>query len=242
MSTVAPADANKRKDPLTNLRHVYFTQRHGHSVPNERGIICSAMENGVKPEFGLSSRGVKEVEAAGEALAQHVRLTFKDRPVLVVTSPFTRARMTADATVAQLARSHISLVQPAARVDVDLRERFFGDKELQSDTLYPAFWERDAEDATLNTFRSESPAQVWNRVLWLVRQLETELAQPSVVVLVAHGDVLQISETAFRSLPLTKHRTVPHMRQAEWRNVSAVSGVGGGSVAAEKPGARKSKL
>jgi broad specificity phosphatase PhoE len=39
------------------------------------------------------------------------------------------------------------------------------------------------------------------------------------VVLVSHGDVLQILQTAFEGLDPSKHRSIPHLPTAELRQL-----------------------
>ncbi|OEL12567.1 hypothetical protein BAE44_0026414, partial [Dichanthelium oligosanthes] len=50
------------------LRNSCWILRHGRSVPNERGLIVSSLENGTKPEFGLAPQGFEQARAAGELL------------------------------------------------------------------------------------------------------------------------------------------------------------------------------
>ncbi|XP_059433888.1 uncharacterized protein LOC132167012 isoform X2 [Corylus avellana] len=48
------------------VRNRYWILRHGKSIPNERGLIVSSMENGTRAEFQLASEGVQQAELAGE--------------------------------------------------------------------------------------------------------------------------------------------------------------------------------
>lgn len=202
--------------PLTPLRNEYFVLRHGHSVPNERGIIVSSLLNGKNGAFGLSGKGRAQATAAGKSLAVHLA-AHKQRPVLVLTSPFTRAEETAKLVAGELTGAGFATT---IRVVTDLRERFFGFKEMLPDTEYAAIWECDAKDANHRTFNSESPVLVWGRVRETILHCERALNVPSTVLLVSHGDTLQITETALRGMALTKHRTIEHLHQAEWRDLT----------------------
>jgi broad specificity phosphatase PhoE len=48
----------------------YWVLRHGKSIPNERGLVVSSMENGVLPEYQLAPDGVAQARLAGESFLQ----------------------------------------------------------------------------------------------------------------------------------------------------------------------------
>ncbi|XP_057496134.1 uncharacterized protein LOC130781095 isoform X2 [Actinidia eriantha] len=48
------------------LENRYWVLRHGKSIPNERGLIVSSMENGTLEEYKLASEGVNQALFAGE--------------------------------------------------------------------------------------------------------------------------------------------------------------------------------
>ncbi|RWW69595.1 hypothetical protein BHE74_00022792 [Ensete ventricosum] len=50
------------------LRNSYWVLRHGKSVPNEKGLIVSSLENGTLEKFGLASEGFNQARLAGELL------------------------------------------------------------------------------------------------------------------------------------------------------------------------------
>ncbi|XP_027369019.1 uncharacterized protein LOC113874924 isoform X2 [Abrus precatorius] len=52
----------------------YWVLRHGKSIPNERGLIVSSMENGTRAEFQLASDGVNQAQLAAQSF-QKVPLT-----------------------------------------------------------------------------------------------------------------------------------------------------------------------
>ncbi|KAG0004315.1 hypothetical protein BGZ65_000580 [Modicella reniformis] len=129
----------------------------------------------------------------------------------------------------------------------DLRERFFGDFEMKtpSDELYAQVWHEDAKNPFHEIFGVESVAAVTNRMTGVVRDQEakrketkkqrrldtkailqdTATADPEMeteetwIVLVSHGDSLQILQAAMRGWSGDRHRQVEHLNTAEWRNV-----------------------
>ncbi|KAB1997712.1 hypothetical protein ES319_D12G042100v1 [Gossypium barbadense] len=48
------------------LRNRYWVLRHGKSIPNEKGLIVSSLENGIRLEYQLASEGVEQAELAGK--------------------------------------------------------------------------------------------------------------------------------------------------------------------------------
>ena len=45
--------------------NIYFLLRHGRSLANEAGIVVSLLQNGLKPEYGLTETGRQQAVAAG---------------------------------------------------------------------------------------------------------------------------------------------------------------------------------
>ncbi|KAG8083492.1 hypothetical protein GUJ93_ZPchr0015g6719 [Zizania palustris] len=77
-------------------RNKYWILRHGRSVPNERGIIVSSLENGMKPEFGLAPQGVEQARLAGELFRKELEeLGVPLDSVKICYSPFSRTMETA---------------------------------------------------------------------------------------------------------------------------------------------------
>lgn len=183
-----------------------FVLRHGRSLANERGLIASSMASAGQ-DFGLTAEGHLQVRANLEEARGLV-----SGPVSICASPLLRARETAEITADIF----------GTRVDVDGRliERGFGDLEMDSDERYEAVWALDRQDPTHRTWRVESVADVLERLLGLVNELQ---ADPSAgaVILVTHGDVASILICASSEAPLTQHREVGgletgQLRALEW--------------------------
>ena len=116
-------------------------------------------------------------------------------------------------------------------LDVRLRERWFGEWDATSDANYEAVWVDDAVDSSHTNKGVESVDSVIDRatdciVAWndLLGRSSTEsnndedsASLPFMVLCVAHGDVLQILQTAFEKMDGRLHRSLPHLETAQLR-------------------------
>lgn len=107
---------------------------------------------------------------------------------------------------------------------LDLRERFFGEFEMQtpSDDLYTTVWNQDAVDPFHQMFGVESVATVTQRTTGVVRSEEQKAEEEGAetfLILVSHGDALQILQTAMRGWSGDQHRQLEHLNTASWREV-----------------------
>jgi broad specificity phosphatase PhoE len=188
---------------LEKLSNRYFAMRHGHSLANQQGIIVSHADNGCVG-YGLSAQGRNQVEAS---LRQNDLL---DADTIVLSSDFSRA--VESATIAA------DLLGCSAGVETDLRlrERDFGELELGPDSAYASVWEQDEQDAD-GLFRAvESANRVMARVTGLILDLEQRHVDAT-LLLVSHGDALQILQTAFAGRDASAHRQLQHLQTAEIR-------------------------
>ncbi len=187
------------------LRNRFFAMRHGESEANARDLIVSAPAAGVA-DYGLSERGREQAAAAlaGCPLA--------GADTLIVSSDFKRALETAHIVHALLGcRSPVVPRQT-------LRERFFGEWEKTSARNYERVWQADRRDADHAEHGVEPANAVMDRATRTVTELDAAHAGRT-VLLVAHGDVLQILQCAFHALPATRHRDVAHLATAEIREL-----------------------
>ena len=186
-----------------HLSNRYFVMRHGHSLANQKGIIVSRPQNGIDA-YGLSDQGILQVNEAGGANVQ-----ISQNP-LIVSSDFRRARESAEIM-------H-RLLECNAPVEFDkrLRERYFGDMELAADSGYESVWREDDNDPDNNLSGVESPNQVMQRVSALISEYEEKLSGRT-LLLISHGDALQILQTAFSQQDASKHRQQQHLETAEIR-------------------------
>jgi broad specificity phosphatase PhoE len=196
------------------LQRTYFVLRHGISTANERGLVVSRPEHGIA-DYGLSERGVEQCRIEFASLAARIKNgEYSElRRARVLSSDFRRARETAELFCEILGLS-------APELDGRLRERNFGEIELQSHDRYAEIWSVDASDADARTHRSESANEVRVRILSLCADLEAR-SSDNAIVLVSHGDTLQILQTVFAALPAGAHRSLPHLKNAELRRLAS---------------------
>ena len=181
-----------------SFRNSYLLMRHGESDANVSGIIVSDPKIGCE-RFGLTDRGSKQIIASvkgftGEAITQ------------IVCSDFLRTLQTA-----QLVASTLNLPQPEQ--EVGLRERFFGKWEGMSAEHYENIWQRDEMDKHSDD-GVERPQEVAQRGLMVLERLEQQY-QGEVILLVSHGDMLQILSTSIAGISPHKHRSLPHHQTGE---------------------------
>ena len=106
----------------------------------------------------------------------------------------------------------------APRLEPRLRERDFGEYELGPDDAYAHVWREDRRDADSRHRGVESVNQVMARVTQVVCDLEQSL-RDATILLVSHGDALQILQTAFASRDGSAHRDLEHLQTAEIRQL-----------------------
>jgi probable phosphoglycerate mutase len=191
------------------LRNHYYALRHGISIANEQGIIISHPENGTAG-WGLSPNGVAECRRllAPEQLRLH---GFSKSDTLVYTSDFDRA--------AETAKIFCELNQLDDPIrDPRLRERNFGRFENSSIDAYDRVWERDAGDDSHSFGNCESTAALARRLNELLTDLERQWNDRK-IVLVSHGDPLQVFQTILLGLRCNQHRGLPHLGNAELRRL-----------------------
>ena len=209
------------------LQNDFFALRHGQSQANCLGIIASDPQIACH-HYGLSELGQQQARNAGQAIVQqyHHRAEPNHRHrydgLAVISSDLLRCRETATLVLEEIVKASsepkIPIYTGAIVFDTRLRERNFGDLEGTSDANYAKVWAVDAIDSTNTTFQVEPVDQVMQRVTALVTEYDA-LLYNRMIVLTAHGDVLQILQTALASLPGTQHRTLPHLETATLRRL-----------------------
>jgi broad specificity phosphatase PhoE len=197
---------------LKNLKHTYFAVRHGHSKPNEQGIIVSKFENGIKDEFGLTQKGIEQAKISAQLFRLQTNLLPND--IIIIHSPFSRAIMTAYTVAGEL---NCRVFGENNR----LSERYFGDFEMTTDKNYQLVWEHDKINPDSNFANSESPNQVLERMLKVIEECEKlDEEYGKTIFLVGHADSIHILETAFRNIDVQHHRDIPFMKNAEIRGLN----------------------
>ena len=204
-------------------RPVVYALRHGQSEANVLGIISS------DPEVATVTHGLTPLgrESASAAAAEGIaRAKDLGCGVAICSSDFLRARETATIVHEAISAGGIP-VWPSARVLLrrELRERHFGDFDGGPDSGYANVWREDAIDASRERHGVESVASVLSRSTGLVRTLAAEpelLADPWMLLVVAHGDVLQIMQTHFARVDPSTHRSLDHLPTATLRALGSL--------------------
>lgn len=185
---------------LAGLRNRYFLMRHGQSKANVAGIIVSSLARDAAGDYGLSDLGREQ------ALASAKRSGLPPGTV-ICASPFARARQTAE-----IVRDCLGAPPPV--VEDALRERYFGDWEGTDTANYEKVWAGD--QSGLADGGVEPASEVQDRVTSLVAELDAA-HEGRTILLVSHGDALQILLTGFAGAAASAHRDVPHLETAEIR-------------------------
>lgn len=194
---------NHLKD-LTELNNRYYVMRHGESKANVAGIIISTPENGAMQDYALSDRGQQQArDSAARSLLRPDTVIF--------ASDFSRARETAE-IVADVIGAQPPIISEA------LRERHFGEFEEKSNVHYDDVWSHDTKSGDHTEYGVESVNENVKRSTAFILELE-EKYEDRDILLVSHGDTLQILQTAFERIDAHKHRELTHLETAEIRPV-----------------------
>lgn len=181
-----------------------FLLRHGESDANVRRLIASSRANAAEA-LGLTPVGREQVRRSVYSARAAGLLPAASH---VVSSPLLRARESA-AIAAEVLGSVV-------RIDDRLIERGFGDFELMSDAHYEQVWLADHTDPAHTAGGVESVLSILARVSALLRELEREAPDES-VLLCTHGDVASVLLCATMGRPLNDHREVGAMHNGEVR-------------------------
>jgi broad specificity phosphatase PhoE len=220
------------------LHNRYFIMRHGYSIANDNGLIVSMPENGIPTTGGptgegwaLHERGKRQVYESATRLSDYLfppttTPLLVDTPIAIYCSPFVRTRQTAEILHSVLvSTSSLSGVDiPVPVSNIVLRERGYGDYELQSDSNYDLCWAEDASKThgENSKFNVESPRSVAERAAEFIKEIESK-TQGKTVILVAHGDICQIIQTLFtEGAEPWQHRELEHVNTADWRQLNSL--------------------
>jgi len=183
------------------LANRFRVMRHGQSKANEAGVIVSRIETDREGDWGLSELGQRQALAAAERCGLPA-------DTVICSSDFSRALQTAE-----IMRAHLGA--PAVTIAEALRERCFGDLEGTPAGNYARVWQADNGDAG-HPEDVESAAAVLDRTTTLIADLEQRYSGCD-ILLVSHGDTLQILQAGFLRVDPAGHRRLPHLDTAEIR-------------------------
>ena len=196
------------------LRNDYFALRHGQSLANVAGLIAASPQIACE-NYGLSDLGWEQAKLAGTDVLEAYR-TGDYLGLVVLSSDLLRAFETATAVQQALVDENIPLYSGDVVLETRLRERGFGDWDGTSDANYAEVWKEDAIDPSHTIKGVESVVATMERTTGCILDWESRL-ENHMIVCVAHGDVLQILQTAFEGKDGSLHRTLPHLETAKLR-------------------------
>ncbi len=193
-------------DGLDKLKNQYYVMRHGESLANLELKIVSHIDNGISG-YGLSDKGREQV------LLSVSECDLLDSNCLIISSDFRRAHETAKTV------SHALNSKAEIELHPELRERKFGELELRSTKNYQRVWEDDQVDPWHTNFSVEPAAAVLERTLGVILNYEQSCGHRDILI-VSHGDVLQILQTSFERKPVSQHRGIKHLQTSEIRHLT----------------------
>ena len=191
------------------LHNKYFILRHGQSKANLVGIILSNLEEGKKEKYTLTSEGENQVKISVENAKKEKLL---DDKTIIYSSPFSRCKRTAEIV------KEVLEVKGEILFDDRLRERWFGDFEGKHNSNYQKVWDIDRENPEHKKFNVESAKEVQERTMSLLADLEKKYKNKN-ILLISHGDALQIMQTGFHKKSPAVHRELKHIETAEIREL-----------------------
>jgi broad specificity phosphatase PhoE len=194
------------------LKNKYLIIRHGESEANKQGIVASSPENSIN-SFGLTERGEKQIRDIIRIKKENL-LRSK---VIIISSDFLRARESASIIAEEIECEDI-IFTPL------LRERFFGEYEGMPSDSYYRVWGDDLNNINNHIKGVESTQDVRERVLSVIRECE-EKYRDKTILLVSHGDPLQILLASFKGLPSNRHREVKSFTNADFRELQLEPGI-----------------
>lgn len=186
------------------MKNRYYIMRHGESEANVARLIVSDPKIGIT-RYGLTANGLEQVANSVKASNLEEKIT------MIYSSDFIRAKETAH-IAASICRIETIYYTPL------LRERFFGNHDGKDDSLYEAVWKEDSGNPDNRKDEVESPNQVKERVITLIKECEQK-HKGETILLVSHGDALQILLAALSGIEPHKHRTIPHLDKSEVREL-----------------------
>lgn len=190
---------------MQTLQNNYYAMRHGQSKANVEGIIISDPAVGTT-QYGLTEVGKQQAE-------QSITAADFDQNTIIVSSDFKRAIETAK-IVHQHIQANTKIIE-----SWKLRERYFGEWEGTSNENYQKIWLTDIQTDLDPGYKVESVNQVIQRFLELMLTLESTF-QKREIILVSHGDTLQIGQAFLQNIDPHQHRSLPHLSTAEIRNLN----------------------
>ncbi len=173
-----------------NLKNTYYGLRHGESEANIISKIVSNPKIGTK-QYGLTVKG-------GIQVKNTIQKSRIQKDIIIYCSDFLRTKQTAKVVSSLLNQQKI-------HTSIRLRERFFGIFDEKNSSNYNKIWAGDQKDSFQTEHNVESVDNVRKRLTYLIQYLERKYKNKK-ILLISHGDTLQILYTLFQNKPGSYHR------------------------------------
>ncbi len=192
------------------MKNTYYALRHGKSLANVQGLIISDPQYALH-EYGLVEEGRKQVT---EAVTKAKHEGVFDASVVIFSSDFLRTKETAAIAADILGVGDQSIV-----FTPKLRERHFGAWEKTTNANYQKVWSDDAVNHMHMNQDVESVADILKRTISLIEDIESQYFSRN-IILVSHGDTLQILQTFFVSRHPSQHRSLVPLETGSIRKLT----------------------
>jgi broad specificity phosphatase PhoE len=189
---------------LGHLRNNYSGMRHGQGKANVKNVIVSCIDNDNPVDYGLTDLGRRQAVTAATSAASAL-----SGDTVICSSDFARAAQTARIVAAAVGAADVTLTAA-------LRERCFGDWEGTACENYATVWAADKTCPDYADGHVEPASAVLARATAFIIELEQRYSGRD-ILLVSHGDTLQIMQTGFLLMNPGQHRELPHFEPAEIR-------------------------
>jgi broad specificity phosphatase PhoE len=189
---------------VDRLANRFSVMRHGQSKANVAGVIVSRIDNDREGDCGLTEYGRQQALAAAQGCGL-------PGDTVIYSSDFARARQTA-----QVMRAYLG--SPEVVTAAALRERYFGQWDGSAAVNYARVWAADETDPGHADGDVEPAAAVLDRTTAFIARLERRHRGRD-ILLVSHGDTLQILQAGFAGVDPSRHRSLPHLATAEIRRL-----------------------
>lgn len=185
------------------LKNKYFIMRHAESTANLKHLIISDPRISLF-DYGLTENGKLSIE---DAISQ-----LKIVKPVIYSSDVLRAEETAEIVKEKLNIDTFFF-------DQRLRERYFGDFEGQDSEHYKEVWEDDKIHPENPEHHVESVESVYERMISFIHHVEDNHKNETILV-VSHGDPLQILEAAFKGIEPKDHQKIEMIKNSEIRELN----------------------
>jgi len=196
---------------LQPLKNKYRAFRHGHALTNELSLLVSTPELD-SHGFGLTNKGIEQVE-------QSFQVNFGDGNLssdhfMLLSSPLARCRDSA-VILQNLFKNSLNLQVPLL-IREELADRNYGEFENTNAKNWEQLKKSDLVDPFRSDFSAESVAEMCQRLVSMVADLEGSL-QDKTFILVSHCDTIQVLEALFFSTIVKHYSDINALDNAEMR-------------------------